>query len=284
MNDRPLQLAFILKNSLILFAIITSTAACSKKNEAENRSPAEPNEQTELEQIFHWQEIGTIDSVLTEDQFTALARDALGRLTELQQKARRVNLAGELAMQEGSGALLINVRVDLAKLPFPIEAGVAATGPAANPEQGKELVKQGLTDTVRGVKSLLGLIDADRDRLVRALLAPEPDEQLFALKLLGFRKSSEAISAIAKLLVDPRLPIVEAAAEALAQIGDERAVPLLIGSIRRSDLRSEVRAIEAMGRIGGKEAEAYLEMTAMGHEVEEVRVLSRTLLKNLKSQ
>ena len=48
------------------------------------------------------------------------------------------------------------------------------------------------------------------------------------------------------------------------------------------DLRSEVRAIEAMGRIGGEEAEAYLEMTAVGHEVPEVQALSKDLLKKMK--
>ena len=108
-----------------------------------------------------------------------------------------------------------------------------------------------------------------------------PDEQLFALRLLGLRKAREAVPAIGRLLEDPRIQVVEAAAEVLAEIGDERAVPFLVQGMRRRDLRSEVRAIEAMGSIGGKEAEAYLEMTAVGHEVPEVRALSKNLLKQM---
>jgi hypothetical protein len=43
--------------------------------------------------------------------------------------------------------------------------------------------------------------------------------------------------------------------------------------------RSEVRAVEALGRIGGEEAEAYLEMVAGGHQVEEVRRIARDALQ-----
>jgi hypothetical protein len=54
--------------------------------------------------------------------------------------------------------------------------------------------------------------------------------------------------------------------------------------MRRRDLRSEVRAIEAMGHLGGAEAEAYLEMTAVGHEVPEVRILSKRLLQKISDR
>jgi HEAT repeat protein len=101
---------------------------------------------------------------------------------------------------------------------------------------------------------------------------------------LGQRKVRAAVPAIGDLLDDPREQVVEAAAEALAEIGDEKAVPFLVKGMRRWDLRSEVRAIEAMGHIGGEEAEAYLEMTAIGHEVPEVRILSKSLLQKLSDR
>ena len=93
-----------------------------------------------------------------------------------------------------------------------------------------------------------------------------------------------SIEHIGKLLSDPRPEVAEVAAQSLAEIGDERAVPVLIKSIERGDLRSQVRAIEAMAVIGGEEAEAYLEMTAKGHEIEEVRTLSFAALKKIRSK
>ena len=44
------------------------------------------------------------------------------------------------------------------------------------------------------------------------------------------------------------------------------------------------RVIEALGRIGGTEAEAYLEMTAGGHEVPEVRRISAAALARLRGR
>ena len=78
--------------------------------------------------------------------------------------------------------------------------------------------------------------------------------------------------------------VAEAAAVALGDMGDESAVPVLIQSMDPRSLRSEVRAIEAMARIGGKEARAYLEMTAEGHENSEVRELSEGALQRMRKK
>jgi HEAT repeat protein len=107
---------------------------------------------------------------------------------------------------------------------------------------------------------------------------------VLALSLLGAAKTRVAIPAIGLVLKDPRERVAESAADALVAIGDESAVPILIGAIRRNDVRSEVRAIEAISRIGGKEARAYLEMTAFGHENSEVRALSQNALARMPSE
>ncbi len=230
-----------------------------------------------------WNERGRDTEALSEDAFRSMAERAFISLANPSKQALEIALTGEMETVEGNGALVLSIRFQLAELSAPFKTGIAATGKTEKKGEARAIVEKGLLDLAHALKSLLELPGANPVRLKNALTSPEPDEQILALKLLGRRRVQEAIPAIAKLLTDPREQVAEAAADALARIGDERAVPFLIGAIQRSSLRSEVRAIEAMGRIGGKEAEAYLEMTAVGHEIEEVRTLSSVLLKHSRA-
>jgi hypothetical protein len=182
----------------------------------------------------------------------------------------------------GEGRIVLTARLKAPGLGFPVRADVVATGPASRREARALLVEKAVADAGKAMTDLARLLGAGEVELGLALSSPEPDVQILALRLLARLKAKGEIEPIAALLGDPREPVAEAAADALAAISDARAVPLLIRSVRRGDLRSEVRAIEAMGRIGGSEAEAYLEMTAQGHEVPEVRVISRAMLDKLR--
>ncbi|MCP4677580.1 MAG: HEAT repeat domain-containing protein [Deltaproteobacteria bacterium] len=231
-----------------------------------------------------WIERGRDTQALSENTFRSMAERAFSSLASKSKKPLEIALTGEMEVVEGNGALVLETRFHLAELSAPFKTGIAATGGIEKKDEARALVEKGLIDLTHALKALLELPAADSVRLRKALASPEPDEQILALKLLGRRRAREALPAIAKLLADPRDQVAEAAADTLAGIGDEKAVPLLINAIQRSSLRSEVRAIEAMGRIGGKEAEAYLEMTAVGHEVSEVRSLSSVLLKRIRAR
>jgi hypothetical protein len=196
----------------------------------------------------------------------------------------RVDVTG---MWEANGeeiALSLEAKVRSSGLVVPLGASVAATGRAKDGAQALAIVSRGLTDLGNALGSLFALYGADEAAWIRAIDAAEPDEQVLALSLLGRAKSRTAIPAMGKALRDPRERVAEAAADALMAVGDESAVPLLIGAIQRNDVRSEVRAIEAISKIGGQDARAYLEMTALGHENPEVRALSQDALSRMPAK
>jgi hypothetical protein len=192
--------------------------------------------------------------------------------------APRLDVTGLWDSRGGEVVLSLEAKVRSAALRVPLGAQIVATGPAGDRAAEIGLVSRGVGDLGAALAALFALYGADEEAWLRALKAAEADEQVLALALLGEAKSRRAIPAIGAVLKDPRERVAEAAADALVAIDDERAVPILIGSIQRGDVRSEVRAIEAISRIGGKEARAYLEMTALGHELAEVRALSQAAL------
>jgi len=141
------------------------------------------------------------------------------------------------------------------------------------------LLKKSLNDFKVAVLEFIFLVNAKPEIWIERLDSAEPDIQIFAAQLIGEKKINKAIFKLSNLLSDPKEQVAEAAADALKKIADIKSVPLIIKSIRRGDLRSEVRAIETMGHIGGDEAKAYLEMMALGHESKEVQNISLRLLE-----
>jgi hypothetical protein len=232
----------------------------------------------------HWSETGDESGFITVDDFFLNAKEIFEKSEILRSRASNFTIEGKLDVGDEKYSMIIRGRVKVDELTEPLETGVAAKGQVKGVSTARAFVRKGLVDFADAFEGLLSLLRADNTRLIRSLSAAEPDEQIVALKLLGARKVRKAVPEIGRLLKDSRELVVEVAAEVLSQIGDEKAVGFLIDAIDRRDLRSEVRAIEAMGRIGGEEAQAYLEMTAMGHEVMEVRILSKDLLKRIQER
>jgi hypothetical protein len=195
--------------------------------------------------------------------------------------APRIDVTATWDDAEQEAGLRIEAKLKGVDARVPIRAAIVATGRVADAAAAADVVHRGVDDLGKALASMFALYGAREATWIRALDAAEPDEQLLALALLGDAKSRAAVPAIGAVLGDPREQVAEAAADALVAIGDRSAVPLLIASIRRGDVRSEVRAIEAISRLGGKEARAYLEMTAIGHEIPEVRALSLGALERL---
>lgn len=77
--------------------------------------------------------------------------------------------------------------------------------------------------------------------------------------ILGERREQVAVPALMALLARSTEPgTLEFAVEALGKIGDPSAVPLLSLNAVRWPLRVRVRVVEALGHIGGREAELTL--------------------------
>jgi hypothetical protein len=219
--------------------------------------------------------------------FEAALAAAIARLPRFPARSQagatpRVDVTGMWDAADGEAALRIEAKLKGVDARVPILAAIVATGRAADAAAAAELARRGADDLGKALAAMFVLYGAGEAAWIRALGAAEPDEQVLALALLGDGKCRGAVPAIGAVLDDPRERVAEAAADALVAIGDEAAVPILIGAIRRNDVRSEVRAIEAISRIGGTEARAYLEMTAIGHEIPEVRALSLGALERLR--
>ena len=120
----------------------------------------------------------------------------------------------------------------------------------------------------------------DIDGLIKLAHSPEPHLMGFALDCLASRRSAMAVPALSKLLgeesdPDKLLRIIGA----LAEIGDERAVPALIELTRRQDDYFVLQVVYAVGVIGGRIAEGFLVTLAGGHASEHVRQVASALLK-----
>ena len=286
-----------------LFALLAAAplAGCSGSDE-----PATPSERTVPAARLALDETDLsapgVPAAPSEERFRALVTAALGEPPSLPGEVAPGELdvvavlepapAAEVAdgrapdggARASAFAIVLEARIGVCGFAEPITAGVMAVGPAGDAAKAERLIANGLADLARAVRAHVELLGADRERVVRALHSAEADEQLLAIRLLRRARDARAVDAIASLLGDPRPHVAEAAAEAVGELGDASAVPLLVGSIRRGDLRSEVRALEAIARIGGPEAEAYVEMVAGGHEIGERRRMAADLLERMRAR
>ncbi len=257
--------------------------ACGSENEASEKRAPRASRDVELERT-DLSVTGGLDAGVDSAGFRRAVHEAIGDSLAMPAPygTGRLSVVGLLepaAGGAGQGEIVVEARLRADGLEAPVTAAVAAEGSASNPSEARELVEKTLRDLSRAVREMLALLGGGTRDRIRGLDSPEPDLQILAARLLADERAKEAVPALGEMAADPRPHVAEAAAEALARIGEESAVPLLIGSIRRGDLRSEVRAVEALGRIGGEEAEAYLEMVAGGHQVEEVRRIARDALQ-----
>jgi hypothetical protein len=236
---------------------------------------------------FHavsWKEDSIDEPAITKASFKKRAASAFAGTRLKRMRIKRAALQGELSIDDEKSGLILSVRVDIHDLDFPVTTSLAASSNMGDGDGVASMVDKGLKEIAEALQELFRLLEATPKAWIRGLASSEADVQMLCCRLLGREKVKSAIEPLSALLSDPREPVAEAAAEALKSIGDKTAVPLIIKSIKRYDLRSEVRAIEIIGVLGGKEAEAYLEMVAVGHEVAEVRSVSGRLLERLRGK
>ncbi len=120
------------------------------------------------------------------------------------------------------------------------------------------------------------------DKLVRDLRSKDARLREQAIRVLGDRRSEQAVPALVERLADPDPLLAERAAGALAQIRDPRAVGPLIDYSRRSDDGAHTaRFARIIGDIGGSEARGYLQTLESGHLDPRVRAAAREALEDM---
>ena len=267
----PLTLVF-----LICFCFLT---ACKSKPQARDRSD-EPTAVSAT--VISFSDRTGRTPLFPEAKFQRLADEVLQTAIPADVTLRSAALQGLLEDDGEHRILTLSVQLDSSAPDLSFRTALKAV--TASAESTDTLIQRGLGDLEAAVSDLLHLVHAPPDRLIGALFAAEPDIQIAAASVIGARRIHEAVTSLCTLLGDPREEAAEAAADALKQTADPSDVSRIIASIERKNLRSQVRAVEVIGRIGGKEAEAYLEMIALGHPIEEVRALSTSLLKTLRER
>jgi len=110
------------------------------------------------------------------------------------------------------------------------------------------------------------------------------DVREMSIKAAALRRLKTAVPEITRVLLRDRRPrIRDLCMGALAEIRDPSAVPALMKYARLGDVRRLRKVIGVVGQIGGTQARAFLEITADGHEDEEIKTLARETLEQLKS-
>lgn len=98
-----------------------------------------------------------------------------------------------------------------------------------------------------------------------------PDRVLYAARLSGVRRDPHAVRLLCRMLGHTRPDLRDAALGSLGELGDPVAVRPIIRSVPENDPIALARVLDIIGRLGGTEAEAFLELIAAGHENAEIR-------------
>jgi HEAT repeat protein len=189
-------------------------------------------------------------------------------------------------------------RPDAARMGFVVRALAAMSGPAARQTleglassagdgEVRRLAAASLAAAVRPPTPSDGHDEAEHEvpsalkGYIDALADPDREVRVGAARALGEKRAALAVEPLCGLLERSADEEAGAALEALATIGDPRAVPCLArwGS---EDARRILLAIPALALIGGPDAMGVLEMLRDSSEVAEVRRLAAAALADMR--
>lgn len=193
------------------------------------------------------------------------------RRADPERPRERVVLISVRASQRGTAE-----GVDLqasAVTPLPVPARKADELPAL--QRAIDSVMDDLTYQAR-------LAVAPPPQLAAALAAEKDVGRLAAaVEIAAVRRTREAVPTLLRLLRHSDERIADRAIGALASIGDERAIKPLTELSAFKDTAKMAKLLDAIGAIGGTEAQDYLEFVASGHEDADIRNLAAEALERL---
>lgn len=154
--------------------------------------------------------------------------------------------------------------------------------PGASGKTLTDLAARLTEDLMKQLGARVRLAIGDDAALVAAIGGGDEALRDEAIRLAGERRAREAVPALLVHLKSDDNGLRDRALGALATIGDPRAVRPITESVRFRDVRELPKVIDAMSRIGGDEAKAWLELVATGHESQEMRDLAQKALGHLE--
>lgn len=199
-----------------------------------------------------------------------------------------------LFAEEPSGGEPLEIEVELQLFggkAGPMRALVqSGIGRARLPGQGdvaawRAAFSAAVAEASAGLRRALAAEAHPTEKLLQDIEAADPRVREQAIRVLGDRRSREAVPGLIARLRDPELDVAERAAGALAQIGDPRAVgPIIDFTQRLDDGPYSPRYARIIGDIGGSEARGYLLTVESGHLDPRVRDAARAALEDLEAR
>lgn len=124
--------------------------------------------------------------------------------------------------------------------------------------------------------------DREVDREVGAALASGDNElRVEALHVIGGRELHGLAAAVLLLLKDDDESVRDAALGALVALKERGAIRALADSHQMKDPREMGKVLDAIGSLGGREAEEYLGFVAETHDDEDIRGMAKEALERL---
>lgn len=202
----------------------------------------------------------------------------------------RVDVVAVRRRQADDGAAVAEVILELELEPVGaagepvLETGVGAAraAPGTSSNAWRSAVESAAREASAGLALALSEEAKTADKLIHDLRSRDARLREQAIRVLGDRRSEQAVPALVERLADPDPLLAERAAGALAQIRDPRAVgPLIDYSRRRDDGAHTARYARIVGDIGGSEARGYLQTLESGHVDPRVRAAAREALQDM---
>jgi hypothetical protein len=191
------------------------------------------------------------------------------------------------------GSARVEITVDLELTPLGAEGepvletgvGAARASPRATPDAWRAALEAAAREASAGLALALSEEAKPSQELIRDLRSKDARVREHAIRVLGDRRTQEAVPALIERLGDADALLAERAAGALAQIRDPRAVgPLIDYSRRNDDGLHMARFARIIGDIGGNEARGYLETLESGHVDPRVRAAARDALQEMSDR
>ena len=183
--------------------------------------------------------------------------------------ARRVELS--LSIARGAGLPAGGGRGAL-------EAMVQVDSSAAADDSDDEAVREALSLALGIIDAQVSLERGEEARIPALLRSNDPQVVLLAMAWVRQRERTEFLAHVVAALDHRHPDVAIAAVETLGLIGHASHVPEILQQAPRLQIASSFRLYEALGRLGGPDAEAFLEFAARNEEDPALRSAARRAL------
>jgi len=202
--------------------------------------------------------------------------------------ARRMVLETGTQSLRAKGSLKITLKGERSGFGYFEENAETIGTSSVDSENGEKalIVAQKLTsalmgDLAKGYLDRLSLWSVSSTQLHLRLVEGALESRLEAIEVAGARGLRSEIPTLLKFLTDEDERLRDTALGALLLLRAREAVPILTKSREMKDGREMQKILDAIARLGGEEALAYLSFVAETHDNEQIRDLAKKALARL---